>query len=45
MYADEAQRWFRNFSINQQGKWRLVVLPHAGGNANFYRELSIFAII
>ncbi|MBJ6362382.1 thioesterase II family protein [Paenibacillus sp. GCM10012307] len=39
MHINEAKKWVRKFRDNSDSTVRLVVLPHAGGNANFYRDL------
>ncbi|WP_052020678.1 thioesterase II family protein [Paenibacillus pini] len=39
MQTIEAKKWIRKFKDNPNSTVRLVVLPHAGGNANFYKDL------
>ncbi|MBO0468542.1 thioesterase [Enterococcus plantarum] len=35
----EEKKWLKSFSKENFSKKILVILPHAGGNANYYREL------
>ncbi|WP_434749463.1 thioesterase II family protein [Paenibacillus amylolyticus] len=42
MQWNEAKKWIRTFRDHAGSSVRLVILPHAGGNANYYRDLVGF---
>ncbi|MGK9252533.1 thioesterase II family protein [Paenibacillus humicus] len=40
MNGPERRRWLRRFDEPEHARSRVIVLPHAGGSASYYRELS-----